>query len=185
MLGLSLDQWHFICQLWSISWQQNPCSMYHHVCMLSHIWLFMTPWTVAHQAPLSMGFSRQECWSGLPFPSPGSISLKIDLLKQISGRKVHVVSWNFLFNYVIILYVCICIHACVLCHNVSYISYHKLWPKSLRNTVLFNSKYFTNIQIFYFQDTNVKNVFSQLLAYFILWWQLFIQKRMFKSLLWI
>ena len=30
----------------------------------------MTPWTVAHQAPLSMGFSRQECWSGLPFPSP-------------------------------------------------------------------------------------------------------------------
>ena len=29
-----------------------------------------TPWTVAHQAPLSMGFSRQECWSGLPFPTP-------------------------------------------------------------------------------------------------------------------
>lgn len=104
----------------------------------------------------------------LPFPSPGSISLKIDLLKQISSRKAHVVSWNFLFNYVIILYVCICMHACVLCHNVSYISYHKLWPKSLRNTVLFNSKYFTNIQIFYFQDTNVKNVLSQLLAYFIL-----------------
>ena len=32
---------------------------------------FSTPWTAAHQAPLSMGFSRQECWSGLPFPSPG------------------------------------------------------------------------------------------------------------------
>ena len=31
----------------------------------------MTPWTVAQQAPLSMGFSRQEYWSGLPFPSPG------------------------------------------------------------------------------------------------------------------
>ena len=31
------------------------------------------PWTVAHQAPLSMGFSRQECWSGLPFPSPGDL----------------------------------------------------------------------------------------------------------------
>ena len=31
----------------------------------------VTPWTVALQAPLSMGFSRQECWSGLPFPSPG------------------------------------------------------------------------------------------------------------------
>ena len=37
---------------------------------LSHVWLFATPWIVAHQAPPSMGFSRQEYWSGLPFPSP-------------------------------------------------------------------------------------------------------------------
>ena len=36
--------------------------------------LFATPWTVALQAPLSMGFSRQEYWSGLPFPSPGDLS---------------------------------------------------------------------------------------------------------------
>ena len=36
----------------------------------SHVQLFATPWTVACQAPLSMGFSRQEYWSGLPFPSP-------------------------------------------------------------------------------------------------------------------
>ena len=35
--------------------------------------LFVTPWTVAYQAPPSMGFSRQECWSGLPFPSPGHL----------------------------------------------------------------------------------------------------------------
>ena len=50
----------------------------------------MTPWTVAHQAPLSMGFSRQEYWSGLPFPSlgdlpdpgiePGSPALQADAL---------------------------------------------------------------------------------------------------------
>ena len=33
----------------------------------------LTPWTIAHQAPVSMGFSRQECWSGLPFPSPGDL----------------------------------------------------------------------------------------------------------------
>jgi len=33
----------------------------------------VTPWTVAHQAPLSMGFSRQEYWSGLPFPSPENL----------------------------------------------------------------------------------------------------------------
>ena len=33
----------------------------------------MTPWTVVYQGPLSMGFSRQEYWSGLPFPSPGDL----------------------------------------------------------------------------------------------------------------
>ena len=38
---------------------------------LSHIPLFTTPWAVARQAPLYMGFSRQEYWSGLPIPSPG------------------------------------------------------------------------------------------------------------------
>ena len=40
---------------------------------LSHVRLFATPWTAAYQAPPSMGFSRQECWSGLPFPSPGNL----------------------------------------------------------------------------------------------------------------
>ena len=40
---------------------------------LSHVQLFANPWTVAYQASLSMGFSRQECWSGLPFPSPGDL----------------------------------------------------------------------------------------------------------------
>ena len=40
------------------------------VCALSQVPLFATPWTVARQAPLSMGFSRQEYWSGLPFPTP-------------------------------------------------------------------------------------------------------------------
>ena len=37
---------------------------------LSHVWLLATLWTTAYQAPLSMGFSRQEYWSGLPLPSP-------------------------------------------------------------------------------------------------------------------
>ena len=39
------------------------------VKLLSRVWLLVTPWTAAHQAPLSMGFSRQEYWSGLPLPS--------------------------------------------------------------------------------------------------------------------
>ena len=42
-------------------------------CTLSHIRLFVTLWTVARQALLSMGFSRQEYWSGLPFPPPGDL----------------------------------------------------------------------------------------------------------------
>ena len=40
---------------------------------LSRVWLFATPLTVAHQAPLSMGFSRQEYWSGVPCPPPGNL----------------------------------------------------------------------------------------------------------------
>ena len=44
------------------------------VCvLLSCVQLFVTPWTVACQASLSMGFSRQEHWSGLPFPSQGDL----------------------------------------------------------------------------------------------------------------
>ena len=44
------------------------------VCVcLSRVQLFETPWTVACQIPLSMEFPRQECWSGLPFPTPGDL----------------------------------------------------------------------------------------------------------------
>ena len=43
------------------------------VTQSSRVWLFATPWTVAHQAPLSMGFSRQEYWSEFPFPSAGHL----------------------------------------------------------------------------------------------------------------
>ena len=43
------------------------------VCIFSHVQLFVTPWNIAHQAPLSMGFSRQEYWSGLPFSTPGDL----------------------------------------------------------------------------------------------------------------
>ena len=47
-----------------------------HVCVLRHlchVWLSVTLWTTACQVPLFMGFSRQECWSGLPFPSAGDL----------------------------------------------------------------------------------------------------------------
>ena len=45
-----------------------------HAQLLSHVWLFVTEWTVACQAPLSMGFPRKKYWSGLPCPPPGDLS---------------------------------------------------------------------------------------------------------------
>ena len=61
--------------------------------VLSFIQLFATPWTVAHQAPLSLGFSRQEYWNGLPFPPPGNlpdsgIELESPALAEGSMEKV-------------------------------------------------------------------------------------------------
>ena len=54
-------------------WKTFKYNMKGKVKSLSHVWLFETPRTVAHQAPPSLGFSRQEYWSGLPFPSPGDL----------------------------------------------------------------------------------------------------------------
>ena len=59
-VSASLELWLRFCDKWKC-WS------------LSHVWLFATPRNIAHQAPLSMEFSRQEFWSGLPFPSPGDL----------------------------------------------------------------------------------------------------------------
>ena len=63
---------HTVHRVWRIGqeWMTEHAHIYPRVS-ISHIWLFETPWTVACQASPSMGFSRQEYWSGLPFPSPG------------------------------------------------------------------------------------------------------------------
>ena len=58
---------------------------------LSHVRLFETPWTVAHQAPLSIGFSRPEYWNGLPFPPPGilpgsGMELESPVSPALAGR---------------------------------------------------------------------------------------------------
>ena len=78
------------------------------VKLLSRVLFFATPWTVAYQDPQSMGFSRQEYWSGLPFPSPGahpnpgteprSPTLQVDALpselprKPVGGANLHLES---------------------------------------------------------------------------------------------
>ena len=59
---------------------------------LSHVRLLATPWTAAYQAPPSMGFSRQEYWSGVPLPSPYA---RLYLRPQISGSQVHPSSFWF------------------------------------------------------------------------------------------
>ena len=61
------------------------------LCGFSRVWLFATPWTVAPQAALSMGFSRQEHWCGLPGPPPGDPpdpGMEPCLLFLCTGRKV-------------------------------------------------------------------------------------------------
>ena len=66
----------------------QPVTLHPHAHMLSHV----TPWTAACQAPLSMDFSRQEYWSGLPFPSPGPFLKMIKnstyLIRLLSGWTV-------------------------------------------------------------------------------------------------
>ena len=60
---------------YSIFWVFIACNNYAFCAyVFRHLWLFVTPCTVAHQAPLSMEFSRQECLNGLPFPTPKHLS---------------------------------------------------------------------------------------------------------------
>ena len=61
--NVQLSRIHWVVSKWA--WKKLKS--------LSRVWLFATPWTAAYQAPPSMGFSRQEYWSGLPFPSPGDL----------------------------------------------------------------------------------------------------------------
>ena len=67
----SLSRW--------LSWQKESKSG-----AFSHVRLFATPWAVAHQAPPSMGFSRQGYWSGLPFPSPSGETEFISFVSRIT-----------------------------------------------------------------------------------------------------
>ena len=61
-------------QNFNLVWSANTVVVHcTHSRVRSHVWLFAKPWAVAHQAPLSMQFSQQEYWSGLPFPTPGDI----------------------------------------------------------------------------------------------------------------
>ena len=84
----------FLCKPWGthafkmyISWYKHEPGMVWMCCVFSHVLLFVTPWTVARQAPLSMGFSRQECWSGLLYPIP---------VVWMRRNKTGLEAWRFL-----------------------------------------------------------------------------------------
>ena len=62
---------------------------------LSRVWLLATPWTAAHQAPRSMGFSRQEYWSGLPLPSP-KMRLNYTYFTDVEWEKIYTKAPNAL-----------------------------------------------------------------------------------------
>ena len=59
--------------VWRLNYFETLRCLKVKVKLLSRVWLFATPWTVTYQAPPSMGFSRQEYWSGWPFPPPGDL----------------------------------------------------------------------------------------------------------------
>ena len=75
-----------ILQAWTLEWASISLSSAWKwkvkVKSLSRVWLLATPWTAAYQAPPSMGFSRQEYWSGLPLPSP-----KTEAIIPVISRK--------------------------------------------------------------------------------------------------
>ena len=88
-------------------------TFYVCVCVLSsfsRVWLSVTPWTVARQAPLSMGFSRQEHWSGLPCPPPGYLpdpGIK-STSPALAGRFFTTsTTWE------VLLCMCVCVCVCV------------------------------------------------------------------------
>ena len=82
----------YMCMCWLLIW----------------VWLFVAPWTISHQAHLCMEFSRQEYWSGLPFPflgdltdpgiEPGSPALQEDSLPSEPPERVTFVIFNSLLN---------------------------------------------------------------------------------------
>ena len=69
-------------------------SMLCYVGVLSHVWLFVTPWTTACQVPLSMGFSRQEYWSGFSFPPPGDLPNTGIEAESPEWSLYHCITWE-------------------------------------------------------------------------------------------
>ena len=81
------------------------CTYARVLSRFSRVRLFATSWTVARQAPLSVGFSRQEYWSGLPFPTPGDLldpEIKAESPVLAGGFLKHCAIWEahvYIYTY--------------------------------------------------------------------------------------
>ena len=63
-----------------------PCILCATLSHFSHVQFCVTLWTIAHQAPLAMGFSKQECWSGLPYPPPWDLYFITNFKKLLTSQ---------------------------------------------------------------------------------------------------
>ena len=104
-------------------------------CLLTKSCLFVTPWTVAHQAPLSTGFFRQEYWSGLPFPTSGNfldpgvepvssvLAGRVSPLSHLEAPHPYLAWSQMLKSVVITLRMCLCIFLFWILHTSGIIRY--------------------------------------------------------------
>ena len=94
-----------------VSFEKSMCVK--SVSHFSHVWFFVIPWIVAHQAPLSMGFSRQECWSELSFPPLGDLPDQGSNPISLFLKKIIYFNWRL-----------ITLQYCSgFCHTLTWISY--------------------------------------------------------------
>ena len=95
----------------------------------SGVWFFVIPWTVSRQAPLSMKFSRQEYWSGLPFPTPGDLpnaGIKTTYPVLAGGFFTTEKLWSILLKHIVL-------------SLFPFLPLFSLWAASLWVTLLFSS----------------------------------------------
>ena len=125
--------------------------------MVSDVWLFVTPWSLA---PLSLGFSRQECWSGLPFPPPGEhpnpgIEPKSPVSPALASRFFTSETPG---NPHYMLYIPIKSTICLKIHICSFIQEYSLMPSpvvSFRDSTEQSVPYTQTFKLWTFKDSNV------------------------------
>ena len=177
------SQWTF-CPWWDVwaspfyaQWLREclHTGMCVYVCVcvcvhvLSRVWLFATPWTVARQAPLTMGFSRQGCWSGSPCPPPGDLpnagtAISLPLAQPRKPGKSMVSS--YLFPFFQGLQSCIACYLMFLKIVVSCILFSLLICAEKTGLVLMGSR--VNLLTFTVYIMSAKGVYSVLPTFLVL-----------------